>query len=85
MNSEIEEIEWQAFVAEKIQNDINQFNILCSQFSKKIHWPQTAPWTEVVDWCNQTIGQRTIQWDYLGGIVFFANDEDCSLFLLRWS
>ena len=85
MNSEIEEIEWQAFVAEKIQNDITQFNMLCSQFPKKIVWPPNVPWTKVVEWCNQHIGERTVDWDYIGGTVFFANDKDCSMFLLKWS
>lgn len=85
MNSEIEELEWQAFVAEKIENDINQFNILCSQFPVRAFWPVNVSWGKVVEWCNQNIGERTIAWDYIGGYVFFANDKDCSLFLLKWT
>ena len=85
MNEEIEELEWQAFVAEKIAKDSKEYHLLCSQFSNKLSLPQNISWNQIFTWCYETIGERTIEWDYLGGYMFFADEKHMALFVLKWT
>jgi hypothetical protein len=42
-----------------------------------------APWEEIMAWCDQHIGWENYfaPWE----TIYFRNDSDHTLFLLRWS
>ena len=41
--------------------------------------------SQLMDWCENYVGQRYHKWSYRGGGVFsFANEDDAVVFALLW-
>lgn len=58
------------------------------EFAWETYWsPQSILGPEVMGWCFATFGNpaNDRRWDYHGGWIKFAKEEDVALFLLRWS
>lgn len=85
MNPEIEEIEWNAYVHQKRHEERVYLSQLNSQFPYMIEWPLLLPWPDVINWCNENFGARGEYWDFFSGKVYFTEEKNCTLFLLRWS
>lgn len=47
--------------------------------------PMGAEVFDIYGWCYKTFGPVGQRWDNHGGWVKFRNEEDVTLFLLRWS
>jgi hypothetical protein len=43
-----------------------------------------APFNEIVSWCFQHFGSK-VTWSYLNETIYFKDEREYTLFLLRWS
>ena len=59
------------------------------KFSYQVKYPRTGQWwsgdwQKVSDWCNNTIGTCTADWEYINECFAFNNEQDQMMFILKW-
>ncbi len=52
--------------------------------SKRWQYNGAAPFNDIVAWCFQHFGSK-VTWSYLNETIYFRDEREYTLFLLRWA
>lgn len=52
--------------------------------SKRWQYNGAAPFNDIVAWCGKHLGSNAT-WSYLNETIYFKDEREYTLFLLRWS
>lgn len=58
-------------------------NFAANAGTPKWQYNGVAPFGEIVQWCRDTFG--FVDWFWRNETIYFENEQDYTMFLLRWS
>ena len=79
-----DELEWEAFVFEQMAIQQNKMRVLDAQFPFKTQLSEHN-WSNSISWLITTFGSPGTLWDYVKSDIWFANEQDMMMYILKFT